>query len=343
MRVFSAVCGIKNSGKTTLTEKIIERLTGRGLRTAVIKHDGHAFECDLPGKDSFRYVEAGAYGAAVLSRGQIFMRRFGTFPDMEEGPRALAFLQKACGAFPEADVILAEGFKGLPVPKIEVVRSAVSRAPASNPEGRFLIVSDLPEEVFGERTLSFEKTDEIVDAILENGGRTKMEKETGDFTHFDESGRARMVNVGDKEITRRTAAAEGRVLVNPRTFSLIRTGGMKKGDVLAAAQIAGIMGAKRTSDLVPMCHPLFLSGIRLDLSLNEEVCAVDIRAEVSCEGKTGVEMEALTAVSTAALTVYDMCKAVQRDMEITDIHLVTKTGGIHGDYRRESRTEPDQG
>ena len=155
-----------------------------------------------------------------------------------------------------------------------------------------------------------------------------------EFTHFDESGRARMVDVGEKEITCRTAIAEGRVLVNPQTFSLLKSGGMKKGDVLGTAQIAGIMGAKRTPDLIPMCHPVMISGIRLDLSLNEEKCAVDIRAEVSCEGRTGVEMEALTAVSTAALTVYDMCKAVQRDMEITDIRLVKKTGGIHGDYLR---------
>ena len=156
-----------------------------------------------------------------------------------------------------------------------------------------------------------------------------------DFTHFDESGRARMVDVGDKDITKRTAVASGRVLVNPDTFELIRSGGMKKGDVLATAQIAGIMGAKRTPDLIPMCHPLFLSGIRLDLSLNEEDHAVEIRAEVFCQGRTGVEMEALTAVSTAALTVYDMCKAVQRDMEITDIRLVQKTGGVHGDYMRK--------
>ena len=328
MGSFSAVCGIKNSGKTTLTEKIVKALTGRGMRVAVIKHDGHAFECDLSGKDSFRYVEAGAYGAAVLSRGQVFLRKFGEFPDMEEGPEALAFLQKACGAFSEADVILAEGFKGLPIPKIEIPL-------------RTIIVSDLPEDLFSERTLPFENIEGIADAILENGGKTETlasGQEKGeasgmqDFTHFDESGRARMVNVGDKDITRRTAAAEGRVLVNPHTFQLIRSGGMKKGDVLGTAQVAGIMGAKRTSDLIPMCHPLFLSGVRLDLTLNEEACAVDIRAEVSCEGRTGVEMEALTAVSTAALTVYDMCKAVQRDMEITDIRLVSKTGGIHGDY-----------
>ncbi|MDO5132207.1 MAG: cyclic pyranopterin monophosphate synthase MoaC [Eubacteriales bacterium] len=155
-----------------------------------------------------------------------------------------------------------------------------------------------------------------------------------EFTHFDERGRARMVNVGEKDITRRTAVAEGRVLVNRQTFSLIKSGGMKKGDVLGTAQIAGIMGAKRTPDLIPLCHPLFLEGVRLDLTLNEADCAVEIRAEVSCEGRTGVEMEALTAVSTAALTVYDMCKAVQRDMEITGIRLVKKTGGVHGDYRR---------
>ena len=156
-----------------------------------------------------------------------------------------------------------------------------------------------------------------------------------DFTHFDEQGRARMVNVGDKAPTVRTAVAAGRVLVSRQTVDLIRTGGMKKGDVLTVAQIAGIMGAKRTPELIPMCHPLLLDGVRLHLSLDEEACAVEIRAEVSCSGRTGVEMEALTAVSTAALTVYDMCKAVQKDMVIDQIRLVSKTGGVHGDYLRE--------
>ena len=156
-----------------------------------------------------------------------------------------------------------------------------------------------------------------------------------DFTHFDEQGRARMVNVGDKNPTVRTAVAAGRVLVSRQTFDLIKTGGMKKGDVLTVAQIAGIMGAKRTPELIPMCHPILLDGVRLHLSLNEEHCAVEIRAEVSCSGRTGVEMEALTAVSTAALTVYDMCKAVQKDMVIDQIRLVSKTGGVHGDYLRE--------
>jgi cyclic pyranopterin phosphate synthase len=110
---------------------------------------------------------------------------------------------------------------------------------------------------------------------------------------------------------------------------------MKKGDVLTVAQIAGVMGAKRTPDIIPMCHPILMDGINLELSLDDGRKSVEIRATVSCDGRTGVEMEALTAVSTAALTVYDMCKAVQKDMVITDIRLLSKTGGVHGDYFRE--------
>ncbi len=143
-----------------------------------------------------------------------------------------------------------------------------------------------------------------------------------------------MVDVGEKPESARSATAAARVLVSPETFALIRSGGMKKGDVLTVAQIAGVMGAKRTPELIPMCHPIQINGIDLELSLNEEKCSVEIYATVKCQGKTGVEMEALTAASTAALTVYDMCKAVQKDMVITDLRLVEKSGGVHGDYKR---------
>lgn len=155
-----------------------------------------------------------------------------------------------------------------------------------------------------------------------------------DFTHFDEGGNARMVNVGDKQETQRTAVAAGRVLVNAHTFELIRTGGCKKGDVLTVAQLAGIMGAKRTPDLIPLCHPILISGVDVGLTLNEKACAVEILATVTCSGQTGVEMEALTAVSAAALTVYDMCKAVQRDMVIDSVRLLKKTGGRSGTFER---------
>ena len=119
------------------------------------------------------------------------------------------------------------------------------------------------------------------------------------------------------------------------TFDRIRTGGMKKGDVLTVAQIAGIMGCKRTPDIIPMCHPGAINGIDMNLWLDEDRCSVEIEATVSCAGRTGVEMEALTAVSTAALTVYDMCKAIQKDIVISDIRLLHKTGGVHGDFHRE--------
>ena len=158
-----------------------------------------------------------------------------------------------------------------------------------------------------------------------------------DFTHFNEQGRAKMVDVSEKSVSRRTAIALGRVLVNKNTFTLIKDGGMKKGDVLTVAQIAGIMGAKHAPDLIPMCHPILMEGINLELILDEARLSVEIQATVSCDGKTGVEMEALTAVSAAALTVYDMCKAVQKDIIITDIRLLHKSGGAHGDYSAEDK------
>ena len=156
-----------------------------------------------------------------------------------------------------------------------------------------------------------------------------------DFTHFDDRGQARMGDVGEKAPTRRRALAGARVYVSRDTLALIRDGGMKKGDVLAVAQVAGIMGAKRTAELIPMCHPVQVEGIDLTLTLDQARCCVDIQAAVRCDGRTGVEMEALTAVSAAALTVYDMCKAVQRDMVISDVRLLEKTGGVHGDFIRE--------
>lgn len=160
-----------------------------------------------------------------------------------------------------------------------------------------------------------------------------------DFTHFNAQGRAKMVDVGEKPTSARRAIAAARVKVSEKTFDLIQSGGMKKGDVLTVAQIAGIMGAKRTPDIIPMCHPVPINGIDLSLTLDSEAHSVEITATVACDGRTGVEMEALTAVSVAALTVYDMCKAVQKDMVITDIRLLEKTGGVHGAYYREEASK----
>ncbi|MCR9221891.1 MAG: cyclic pyranopterin monophosphate synthase MoaC [Alphaproteobacteria bacterium] len=153
------------------------------------------------------------------------------------------------------------------------------------------------------------------------------------FTHFDAEGNAVMVDVSAKHETARSATAAGRVLMAPETAALIREGGLKKGDVLSVAQLAGIMGAKRTPDLIPLCHPLALSSVKVELRLAEDIPAVDIEATCKLDGKTGVEMEALTAVAVAALTVYDMAKAVDKGMRLTDIRLLHKTGGKSGEYR----------
>lgn len=156
------------------------------------------------------------------------------------------------------------------------------------------------------------------------------------FTHFDEQGNAVMVDVSAKELTSRTATARGRVVMQPETLAKIKEGGFKKGDVLTVAQLAGIMAAKKTPDLIPLCHPLALSSVKVNLSLNEAANAVEIEATCKITGQTGVEMEALTAVSAAALTVYDMCKAVDKGMVIDAIHLVHKAGGKSGEYNAPS-------
>ncbi len=154
-----------------------------------------------------------------------------------------------------------------------------------------------------------------------------------DFSHFDESGAATMVDVGNKAHTARRALACGQVEVSSETLALIKSGGFKKGDVLSIAQLAGIMAAKQTATLIPLCHPLPLTSVKLRLSLQDDPAAVLVEAEAKTSGQTGVEMEALTAVSVACLTVYDMCKAVQKDMIITGIRLLEKEGGRSGLYR----------
>ena len=159
------------------------------------------------------------------------------------------------------------------------------------------------------------------------------------LTHFNTQGRAKMVDVTAKDDTERVAVAAGAITMKKETLALIKKGAFEKGDVLAVAQVAGIMGAKKTSGLIPMCHPLLLTGININLELDEEQSAVRILATVKTTGKTGVEMEALTAAATAALTIYDMCKAVDKEMVIHDLRLLEKSGGKSGHYIHYIRKE----
>jgi cyclic pyranopterin phosphate synthase len=154
------------------------------------------------------------------------------------------------------------------------------------------------------------------------------------FTHLDESGQMRMVDVGDKPVTLRRATATCRIMVGPKVFPLLMAGRLPKGDVWAAARLAGIMAAKNTAQLIPLCHPLPLTGIDLDFIPEPEQCSVGIEARVRTYARTGVEMEALTAAAVAALTIYDMCKAVDRGLIIKDLLLMEKSGGTSGEYRR---------
>lgn len=308
---FAAYSGV---GKTTVMEQVIGLLKRRGVRAAAVKHDGHDFDIDWPGKDSWRFGQAGAEVTVVASEAKTAL--------VERRGRALPELLALAG---DVDIILVEGYKAGGFSQIGLCRRGTGKSLPLAAERYAAIVTDgegpWPVPQFG-----FDEMEELTDFIMEH---------RSDFTHFNAQGRAKMVNVGEKAPTRRTAVAAARVLVNESTFRLIQTGGMKKGDVLTVAQIAGVMGAKRTPDLIPMCHPVLMDGVDLKLTLDEGRQSVEIEAAVSCQGRTGVEMEALTAAATAALTVYDMCKAVQKDMVIADLRLIRKTGGVHGDFIRE--------
>lgn len=156
------------------------------------------------------------------------------------------------------------------------------------------------------------------------------------LNHFDKAGNAIMVDVGGKEVTKRTAVASGRIIVNEEVLRAIKEGSVKKGDVLGVARVAGIMAVKQTPHLIPMCHPLMIQKVSVDFEIEEETSSVKAICTASLEGKTGVEMEALTGVSIALLTIYDMCKAIDKSMEITDVHLDSKTGGKSGNFEREN-------
>jgi len=160
-----------------------------------------------------------------------------------------------------------------------------------------------------------------------------MARETDRLTHIDSDGTANMVDVGNKEITTRIARVEGAVVMQPETLAMILKGDAKKGDVIGTARLAGIMGAKRTSDLIPLCHPLALTKVSVEIRADEDLPGLRVEAMAKCRGQTGVEMEALTAASIACLTIYDMAKAVDRTMTLTGIRLIEKSGGASGDFR----------
>ena len=323
MRSFAlGIAGYSGGGKTTLIEKLIPVLKSRGIKVAVVKHDAHGFQMDHEGKDTYRFGAAGADRVMISSAAS-------GFAEIDKSPRSL---EEMLRGIDDMDIVIVEGYKGADIPKMYVMTERNEYREPDDIAKAEAIITDAPKrfESSGKTVFDIDDVCSIADFIYKKVDK----KAVGDmeFTHFDDEGNARMVDVGMKDITRRTATAVATVLVNKETFGLIKSGGVKKGDVLTVAQIAGIIGAKKTPDLIPMCHPVIIDSADVRCRLNEEKTCVEIEATVSCSGRTGVEMEALSACSAAALTVIDMCKSVQRDIRIADIHLVHKTGGIHGEY-----------
>ena len=258
---FSAYSG---TGKTTVIESLLRVLTARGLKVGVVKHDVHGFEMDQPGKDTYRHSRAGAAQVVITSPQR-------TAEIKSEGES----LAQCLNRFQGMDLVLVEGFKHAPIPRIGLYRKAAGKGFCEPPDHYIAVMTD--DDTVETQVPRFDLNDieGLADFVIKEIHSMPEE----DFTHFNDQGRARMVDVGEKNPTRRTAVAAGRVLLSRSTYDLIRSGGVKKGDVLTVAQVAGIMAAKRTPDLIPMCHPILMDGIDLDLSLDAERCSVESSTE----------------------------------------------------------------
>lgn len=331
-----AVSGVKNSGKTTFLCGLLPFLAKMQLKVGVVKHDGHDFEPDVKGTDSWRLRKAGALGTGIYSasRSMVILEGMEGKDSQEGCPREelppLWILQK----FHSMDLILAEGFKYSSLPKIEIVRKENSKEIVCDPQTLLAVATDW-EKDFGSVRIGLEDYEKAAEIIYDYLDRRKRKMGKERLNHFDSRGNAIMVDVSEKKITERIAIASGKIWVSHEVMEAVLTGTAKKGDVLGVARVAGIMGAKNTWSMIPMCHPLSLEQCKLDFETDEENCMIKATCTVKVTGKTGVEMEALNGVSTALLTIYDMCKALDRGMEIGEIHLEEKDGGKSGRYIRQ--------
>lgn len=324
--VVSIVAACSGMGKTTFMEKIIGELVSRGIKVGSIKNDAHGFEIDKPGKDSWRHAQAGAKVTAIIG------------PDkyaLIEKTTERKELAKIAEMFEGVDIILVEGNKRGHQPKIEVVRKEKGTKVISPEKELIAVVTDVEDLKVSVPSFNLSDFQGVSDLLEEKFINKTREKEVGELTHFDQEGKARMVDVTHKAETTREAIARGEVGMAKETLELVARGKMAKGDVLQVARVAGIMGVKETGRLIPMCHPLNIGAVNLDFTLDEVNSKVLIECRVKIKGQTGVEMEALTGVNIAALTIYDMCKAVDKNMIISNVRLIKKTGGKSGTYQRE--------
>ncbi len=325
--IFNLVAAQSGTGKTTILEKLLPELKRRGLRVAAMKGNLDHYDIDLPGKDSYRFSKAGAGIAGFTTPEGFFL--YGS----EKGKSGS---EAAADLLTNFDLIIIEGNKKSRHPKIEVVRSEVNPDPLLPDHtiavlsDRFDLKLDIPViNIYDIKALA----DFIINYFIENRHEETLDSEG--LTHFDQAGRPKMVDVSGKKETTREAYAKGEILMDPATFTRVMAGSLAKGDVLSVAQVAAVMAVKETGRLIPMAHPLGIAGVEVDFHPKEEESKIEIGVRVKLTGQTGVEMEALTGVSVAALTIYDMCKAVDKNMVIQNIRLIEKKGGRSGHYRRE--------
>ncbi|GAW99473.1 molybdenum cofactor biosynthesis protein C [Secundilactobacillus mixtipabuli] len=314
------IIGYKKSGKTTVTEALIKALSPT-YRVAAIKHDAHQAAMDKAGTDSDRFAQAGAHSVVLQSDNGLF------FHQTADAPTSAADLAQWLPD--QTDFLLIEGFKPDPFPKIALLRASDSRDDFKDYQQIQVFASLTPHP---EATLV--GLPAIIDWVLANilKGTDHM---TDELTHFNDQNRAKMVDVTDKQVTHRVAVATGQITMQPETLDRIHQGQIKKGDVLAVAQVAGIMAAKQTSNLIPMCHLIPLTGVDIHFEDNDRD-TITVNAQVKTKHVTGVEIEALLAVQTTLLTIYDMCKAIDRGMLISNVHLVEKDGGKSGHFIYQS-------
>lgn len=323
--LINIVASCSNSGKTTLIEGLIPELINRGLRVAALKGNIHHYNLDLPGKDTWRFTRAGAEVAGMITTDRYILT--GPAPDKSG-------LQVVCSLLKNLDLIIIEGDKQTPNQKIEIVRAGLQNKPMST-KNLIAVVTDLQD--LSIEVPKFDSADYrgLADFIIDRFFKKPAPRPEGDLTHFDPSGRPRMVDVSAKPETVREAYAKGEIVMAPSTLERIKNATLAKGDVLGVAQVAAIMAVKETGRLIPMTHPLPISGVEVEFNLQPEDNLVEIGVKVRVTGQTGVEMEALTGVSAAALTIYDMCKAVDKKMIIQNIRLMEKKGGRSGHWCRE--------
>ncbi len=319
------VATCSGAGKTTLIECLLPELSSLGLKVAALKGNIHHYELDLPGKDTWRYVRAGARVSGMATPEQyILIGR-----DSGSGG-----LDAAAALLRDLDLLLIEGDKQSPNPKIEVVRKELLRAPAIK-NNVVAVATDVPGLKAEVPVFSLQDYRGLARFIHARCLAADSRPPGDKLSHLDRAGRPRLVDVSIKPQTFREAYARGEIVMAPATLARIREGSLDKGDVLGTAQIAAVMAVKETGRLIPMCHPLNIAAADVDFTLNDSRNAVEIGVRVKLTGRTGVEMEALTGVSVAALTIYDMCKGIDKKMVIQNIRLMEKKGGRSGHFRRE--------